>query len=203
MDNPNTIVIGLCGGIGSGKSTVAASLAARGYLVHDFDRLVRAQLAEPEVIRMLSEWWGDEVLGENGQLDRAAIAARVFADEEERKRLEALLHPRVWMTRPQAIAAAEAAGAPGMVFDAPLLFEAGLDRECDVILFVDTPRDQRLRRVIARGWDADELARREAAQWPLDRKKRASTHVLRNDGDQLTLDSRVADLCGTLRRSTP
>ena len=133
--------------------------------------------------------------------DRAAVGRIVFNDDAQRLRLEALLHPLVWKTKAEAVQDALNAGCWAVIFDAPLLFESGLDRECDVIVFVEAPVAQRVARVRAtRGWDEGDLHRREAAQWSLERKRGLSTHVLRNDGDRSMLDSQVADLCDTLRQ---
>lgn len=180
-------VIGLCGGIGAGKSAVAAILADLGCLVIDSDQRARAALDRPDVRDQLVAWWGDDVLAPDGRIDRSRVARIIFSDPQQRARLEALVHPIVRQDRAAMIAeaAAVSGNAPArfraVVIDAPLLFEAGLDRECDTILFVDAPAEQRLRRVQAsRGWSADELARREAAQWPLERKRAASGHVVNN-----------------------
>ncbi len=199
------LVIGLCGGVGSGKSAVAAGLKESGCLVYDFDAAVRDKLGhDPDVARTLASWWGPEVLidGEVAQgVDRSAVGRIVFSDDAQRQRLEALLHPLVWRTRAEAVVDAKVAGCWGVVFDAPLLFESGLDRECDVVVFVEAPESARRDRVQStRGWDAAELSRRESAQWALERKRGLSQFVIVNDGDRQMLDSRVADLCGTLRQ---
>ncbi|MCA9310671.1 MAG: dephospho-CoA kinase [Phycisphaerales bacterium] len=198
------LVIGLCGGIGSGKSAAAAAFGRRGCLVYDFDLAVRQKLEDPDVIRTLVSWWGNSILrgdGPESGIDRAAVGRIIFNDDGQRQRLEGLLHPLVWRTRAEVVDAARRSGCWAAVFDAPLLFEAGLDRECDVVVFVEAPLAERVARVATtRGWEADELSRRESAQWSLERKRGLSTHVLSNDGDPHMLDSRVADLCVTLQQ---
>lgn len=189
-------VIGLAGAIGAGKSTVAGILAEAGCLVSDADRLARDSLLEPEVLGELVAWWGPRVLDRSGRADRRAIAEIVFADPEARRRLEALVHPRVHAARAAAFESAPA-DTPALVIDAPLLFEAGLAEVCDAIVFVDAPREVRIERVAARGWDAGELDRREAAQWPLDRKRASADHVVVNDADLASLRTKVI---GTLGR---
>jgi dephospho-CoA kinase len=178
--------IGLAGAIGAGKSAVARILGEAGCVVADADAAVREALAEPPVRETLRSWWGDRAIGADGEVDRRAVAAIVFADPAERHRLESLLHPLV--ARRRAALFAAAGEVPARVIDAPLLLEAGLDRECDLVVFVDAPREIRLARLRAtRGWDEAELERRERAQWPLDRKRARADHVLRNDADLASL----------------
>lgn len=188
-------VIGLAGGIGSGKSTVGRTLAELGCLVIDSDQRSREALDGPEVRARLIEWWGEGVLSADGRVDRARVAAIVFADPAQRARLEELVHPIVRQDR--AAMMAEAAGRPyrAVVIDAPLLFEAGLDAECDAVVFVEAPREERLRRVAeSRGWDAAELDRREAAQLPLDQKRARSGYVVSNASDPGDLRRKVEDV---------
>lgn len=185
-------VIGLAGGIGAGKSQVAATLAELGCLVSDSDADARAVFAEPSVIETLRSWWGDEVVADDGTIERSEVARRVFADPEQRIRLEELVHPAIHARRRARFEAA-GPGTRALVIDAPLLFEAGLDAECDAILFVDAPREVRLERVRRhRGWDEAELERREAAQWPVDRKRERADAVVENAvEDDPTLVRRV------------
>lgn len=189
-------VIGLVGGIGSGKSTVAAELAKQtGGIVIDSDREAKRALDRPDVRDQLVAWWGRGILGKDGRIDRAEVADIIFRKPEERARLEGLVHPVVRSTRAQAIERAKAAGATVAIIDAPLLFEAGVDRECDDVVFVDAPFQERADRVRAsRGWDAAELERRENAQLPLEEKRRRSDDVVVNDGEPGLLPGRVADL---------
>jgi len=194
------MVIGMAGGIGSGKSTVARAFAELGCVVSDSDAEARAALERPEVIETVRSWWGDGVMTSEGGLDRGAIARVVFADPEARSRLEGLIHPLVHEARHALIErvrgevsggrgpGGEAGGVipPGMgvvIVDAPLLFEAGIEGECDAVVFVDCPREERLRRVKSgRGWSEEDFERREKAQKPLDVKRSASDYVVVNDG---------------------
>lgn len=183
--------IGLTGGIGAGKSTVATLLRELGGVVSDSDRDARAVLSNPEVLAALQAWWGDEVIGEDGLADRSAIASRIFSDKEARVRLERLVHPKVHERRQQTFAAGSE-DATALVIDAPLLFEAGLDAECDAVIFVDTPLEVRLSRVQeGRGWDRVELERREAAQFPIDEKRSKATDVINNQLGRAELTERV------------
>ncbi len=189
-------LIGLTGGIGAGKSTVAKILAGLGCVVADSDALSREALRDPEIRRRLVEWWGEGVLDGSGGIDRAAVARIIFRRPEERARLESLIHP--WIEARRAAMFAQAPpGTVALVIDAPLLLEAGLDARCDAVVFVEAPRDLRLARLrAARGWDERELALREESQRPLDEKRARSDHVIRNDGD---LDALAAEVRRTLR----
>jgi dephospho-CoA kinase len=191
MKTPDFKTLGLVGGIGAGKSAVASILADMGYLVLDADKDAKAALDRPDVRGFLISWWGSQIVGADGKVDRKKVGAIVFANPEERRKLEALVHPIVRADRSAHIAAARREGRPGVVIDAPLLFEAGSDTDCDAVLFVDAPYEQRLKRVLGRGWTADELDRREAAQLPLEEKRRRSHIVIQNDADLPTLRQRV------------
>lgn len=195
-DRPRPFVLGLAGGIGSGKSTVARMLGERGWIILDADADAKAALERDDVRRTLVEWWGERVLGPDGKVDRAAVARIVFGDDDARRRLEGLIHPLVRRSRSEALAEAtrraQGREIPGVVMDVPLLFEAGIDRECDAVLFVDAPESERLERVRSnRGWTEEEFRRREAAQWPLDRKRSACQAVILNDGEESSLRSRL------------
>jgi dephospho-CoA kinase len=187
-------VIGLVGGIGSGKSAVARILADLGCVVADSDALAREAIRDPAIVAAIRERWGQAVFDDAGSVDRSALAARVFSDPDERRRLEELIHPWVERRR-RAIFAAAPPGTPAAVIDAPLLMEAGVDRECDHIIFVDAPRALRLERLRqARGWDEAELSRREAAQMPLDQKRRRADSIVTNDADPASLRERVVQI---------
>jgi dephospho-CoA kinase len=186
-------VIGLAGGIGSGKSTVASVLRDLGAIVIDSDALSRDALAEPDVRQTLRQWWGDEVFNAAGQPDRRRIAEKVFNQPDERRRLEGLIHPRVADARRRRISeSTDQTDVCAVVIDSPLLFETGLDVECDAVVFVDAPQSQREARVArTRGWSAGELARRESAQRPLAEKKSRADFVCTNASDVTTLAADV------------
>jgi dephospho-CoA kinase len=179
------------GGIGSGKSTVAGMLRDLGCEVSESDALTREALREPATRALIREHWGEGIFGPDGEVDRARLAGIVFARPDDRRRLEAIIHPIVERRRNEAWSRASRL-VKAFVIDAPLLLEAGLERECDAVIFVDAPPDLRRRRVeAARGWSAAELARRENAQMPLDRKREAADYVVVNTGDLPTLAARV------------
>ena len=179
--------IGIAGGIGSGKSAVARALAELGCEVCISDDAARAVLDEPAVRAALIARVGREAVHEiarpDGSIDRVALGRAIFADAGIRADVERIMHPRIEARRRAQFAAAPES-ARAFVIDAPLLFEVGLERECDAVIFVDTPRETRISRVIStRGWDDAELARREASQLSLDEKRRRSTDVVENTGD--------------------
>jgi dephospho-CoA kinase len=189
--------IGLTGGVAGGKSSVANLLTERGFAVIDADSVGHHVLNLPAVRQQLVDQFGPGVLAQSGlssdvgaRVDRKALAAIVFADPEARHALEAIVHP---LMRAQFIEACESqlgsrkpAVGP-LVLDAAILIEAGWDDLCDLIVFVDAPRSQRLRRSAeSRGWTEDDFAARERAQWPCERKRLRAGFVFQNNG---TLDS--------------
>ena len=183
-------VIALVGRAGSGKSTVARALAARGAEVVDADRLGHAVTdTDPEVRAALAAEYGAGVYGADGRLDRARVAARVFSDPAARARLNALVHPRIVTRIRAALAALRARGFRGPVLvDGALLLEWGFERECDAVIAVTAPEAAQVARLVAaRGWSAAEAQRRLAAQPPAARLTAAADEVLVNDGDERTL----------------
>lgn len=196
-------VIGLAGGIGSGKSEVARILASLGCLVTDSDLEARQALDRPEVRAQLVAWWGLSILGPDGTVNRKAVADIVFKSPDERARLESLIHPLLRARRANLRAHAREAQARAAVIDAPLLFEAGVDAECDAVIFVDASRTARLARIASRGWDEAELTRRESAQLPLEEKQRRSTLTIHNDSSPEALRTQVAAALDRLAPRAP
>jgi len=189
------VIIGLTGGVASGKSAVAAALARRGAIVFDADRLGHRVLEEPDVRDELVSRWGRDILAPGGRIRRDAVAARVFGDSveaiAERRFLEQTLHPRIRQRIEAEIRQLPNSGVPAVVIDAPLLIESGWIEVCQVVALVDAPRETRLERARSRGWSAEEFSRREAAQLPIEEKRRRSTHVIDNSGTLADLDREV------------
>lgn len=180
-------VIGLAGGIGSGKSTAARLFAAAGCAVIDADALAKAALDEPAVRDQLVAWWGEAVLDQaTGRVDRRAVSRQVFDRPDELARLESLIHPRVHAERHRLREQFQHdARFSAIVEDCPLLFEKGLAAECDVTVFVDADRAVRLARLQRdRGWTAAELDRREKNQWRLDKKAELADYCLENNAGE-------------------
>jgi dephospho-CoA kinase len=178
------LILGLVGGIASGKSLVANVLHDMGAVVLDADQAGHYVLRQPEVIAELKKRWGDKILDSNGQVIRREVAKIVFAhgNDAERKFLEQLTHPRIEELLKKELDAIRKSPDPPpvIVLDAPLLFEAGWDQLCDKVLYVDAPRDIRLERAVARGWSTEQFAAREASQMPLVDKAARSHIVIRN-----------------------
>jgi dephospho-CoA kinase len=181
---PRRFVVGLLGGIASGKSTLAAELAACGAEVVDADALAHLCLERPDIRGRVKARFGAGVLAADGSIDRKALAAVAFADAGDRRDLEAIVHPCVR----REIEARLAARGPGLlVLDVPLLEESGLAEVCDATIFLEAPLRARLARAASRGWSAQELRRREASQTPPEAKKARADFVLRNEGPRARL----------------
>ncbi|MEZ5976913.1 MAG: dephospho-CoA kinase [Planctomycetota bacterium] len=180
------LVVGVTGGIASGKSVVARELAGEDGVLVDADREAHAVLASPEVAELVRARFGGDALDADGRPLRGVLAERVFSDPEARAELESWIHPRV---RDRIHAAlAHAGSAPVVVLDVPLLLENddahGLARACDVLVHVDAPLVEREARAQRdRGWPPGEVARRERTQIAQDEKRSRADVVLANDGD--------------------
>lgn len=176
-------VIGLVGGIGAGKSTVARMLESLGCGVIDADALAQAALEQLQVKQRLRQWWGNEIIDATGGIDRAAVGRIVFDDPVALARLECLLHPKVLEGRQELHRRYQAQPTIRVIVeDCPLLLEKGLDSGCDVLILVRADWPSRSRRVKAsRGWSAQDLARREKMQISLDTKADRADYVIDND----------------------
>jgi len=190
-DSVRAPVVGLIGGIGAGKSQVAAALARRGGRVVAGDPVGHEALKQPEIRKQLVRQWGEEILDDHGNVDRRKVSAIVFADPEQRRKLEAMVQP--WIgerLREQIAAALSDPTVQFVVLDAAVMLEAGWESACDLLVFVHAPRQIRLARVgEQRGWSAEELTRREQAQL---------TEVEKSDRADVTLDN-----SGTLEQLEP
>lgn len=158
--------VGLTGGMGSGKSTVAARLAQLGATVIDADAIAR-EIVEPgqPALAELAERFGEEILTDDGALDRAELARRAFVDAESTEALNAITHSRIAERTAEYYRQAAAAAAPVVVYDMPLLFEKGLEADQDLVLVVHAPEELRIQRLVeSRGVDREDAARRIAAQ---------------------------------------
>lgn len=190
--------VGLTGGIASGKSTVSAMLAELGAVVVDADLLAREVVAPgTEGLAEIVEAFGPEVLTETGELDRPALGALVFADEERRRVLEGIIHPRVRQRSEEL----EAEAAPGsvVVHDIPLLAETGQADRFDAVIVVDVPVEVQVERMTGlRGWGEDDAHARIAAQAEREHRLAVATHVIENTGSLDDLRRRVAEVYGDL-----
>ena len=182
--------IGLTGGIGSGKSTVAALLAERGARVVDADRIAREVLepGTPGLAAVVAEF-GAGVLTDAGSLDRPALAAVVFADPAARARLDAVVHPLVRARAAEALASAPEDAV--VVQDVPLLVETGQAGSYDLVLVVEADETIRVERLVERGLTAEDARARIASQATDEQRRAVADVVLRNDGDRTELTAQV------------
>ena len=189
------LLVGLTGGIGSGKSTVSRMLAERGAVIIDADELAR-RAVEPGTpgCQKVVEAFGPGVVRPDGSLDRDAVAARVFADPERRRTLEGITHPEVFrLYREEADRYRNTDSV--VVFDAPLIVEAGAAEGFDVLVVVSASSDEQVRRLMAERRMSEEGARaRIEAQLPLERKEALADVVIRNDGTIEDLEPQVDEL---------
>ncbi len=195
--------MGLTGGVASGKSTVSAILVGLGAVVVDADLLAREVVAPgtPGLAAVVEEL-GPDVVGADGAMDRAAVGAIVFADGDARRRLEAVIHPRV---RARA-AELEAAAGPDavVVHDIPLLVETGQAESFDAVLVVDVPVATQVERMVAdRGMSREEAEARVAAQATREQRLAAATYVIDNTGTREDLRDRVTEVFGELVSTGP
>jgi dephospho-CoA kinase len=177
-------VIGLLGGIGSGKSLVAAELARHGGRIVSGDQAGHEALRQPDIKEQVVQRWGKEVLDEHGEVVRRKVGAIVFADPGERKALEEMVFPYIGTRlREQIEAARREEGVKFIVLDAAIMLEAGWNNVCDRLVYIDVPRAVRLERLARqRGWSEKEVAEREAAQLSLEEKRRRADAILDNSG---------------------
>jgi dephospho-CoA kinase len=181
--------IGLTGGIGSGKSTVAARLAAHGAVVVDADRIAREVVAAGTPgLAAVVEAFGRDVLSDGGELDRPALAAVVFADADALRRLDAIVHPLV---RQRAVELERAAGDAVVVHDVPLLVEAGQAASYDVVLVVEADEDTRVARLVGRGLTEGDARARIAVQATDEQRRAVADVVLDNRGTPGELEAQV------------
>lgn len=186
-------IIGLAGGVGSGKTTVAKMLAEMGAGVIESDALAHQEINCRDVKETLCRWWGQGVFAADGSVDREKVAAIVFADAAQRHRLETLLHPRIGIRRERIIAQMEAQpNVQAIVLDSPLLYETDLDLLCDAVVFVETGLESRRQRSEkSKGWGEGEMQRREKTQQPLDMKRARADYICDNNSSLAALRRQV------------
>jgi dephospho-CoA kinase len=195
------LLVGLTGGIGAGKSTVADLLAERGAVIVDADEVARA-VVEPgkPALAKLVDRFGADILDADGRLDRTALAKHAFLDDESRRDLEAITHPAINEEFGQRVAAAPSDAI--VVLDVPLLVESPQARKrgYQIVIVVEAPRDVRLARLEARGVDRADAEARMAAQAGDDERRTIATYVLDNSGDRASLQRQIDDVWADLQR---
>lgn len=176
------LVIGLAGGVASGKSLVARCFEHFGAIVLDADRIGHEVLKEPDVIAAVESQWGKTVL-KDGKIDRRALGQIVFGSTDcntnHLEILERITHPRIGHRIRERLVELESE-TPAVVLDAPVMFKSGWDQLCDKVVFVDANTSLRQQRAAQRSWDADELAKREMRQTSIAEKRSKSTEFINN-----------------------
>lgn len=194
-------LVGLTGGIATGKSTFARLLRERGVPVIDADELSRAASRTAPVLEAIARDFGRDFLLPDGQLDRKKMGALVFGDDEARRRLEAILHPAIRAAMVAETERLAAQGHPLAFYDTPLLFEAGLGAEVECVVVVYAPRIEQLERVVRRdGLSWPEAQARLAAQMDIEEKARLADAVIDNTAAPDTLPMKAAMLHADLLR---
>jgi len=197
------LLVGVTGGIGSGKSTVCAMLAGMGCELFEADRIAKElQLEDPEVIRGIEELFGSAIYSRGGsgqlQIDRKAIASVVFSDPEKLAAVNRLIHPKVREAFVREVKRCAREGKRILCKEAAILFEAGADRDLDRIIVVAANDGLRLDRVVARGLGREEAKKRMQAQWSQEKLIERAHYVIFNDGTLEELRSQVEQIYRSL-----
>jgi dephospho-CoA kinase len=177
-------IIGLLGGVASGKSFVGEQFRRMGAEVLDADRVGHEVLHLPEVRAEIRKHFGDKVFGEDGEVDRKALGRIVFGPPPDGPRelavLEQLTHPEIRRRLTSQVERMAAEGVPAAILDAPVMLKSGWDEICSVVVFVEASDSVRRERALARGWTREEFEAREAAQESLEVKRRRADFVIDN-----------------------
>lgn len=195
------LVIGILGGIGSGKSTVSTMFEKLGAFRVDADELAHAVLRESDVISEIKDAWGEEVFTGDA-VDRKKLAEAVFSSQKEVNRLNAIIHPKVISGIEEEISRIRRENVKSVVLDAPLLAESGLNSMCDVLVFVDTPLETRKERAALRNaLSGKDFEHREKFQFSLDKKRKIAHHTVDNNRFEDFTFQQVSSIWKILRNS--
>lgn len=199
------MIVGLTGGIASGKSTVSAMFREHGVPVICADELAHSAVAAgSHALEKIRKLFGDDVFDENGELDRMALGARVFGDRKLKKELENIVHPLVEQQKNELLETYSAQGHPMVVLDVPLLFEAKWDQQVDVIVVVYAGRDLQASRLVARnGLSETEARARLDSQLPIEEKKKKAHLIIDNSDSLDTTRERFEHALDKLRSMAP
>ena len=188
--------VGLTGGIGSGKSTVARMLGGAGFAVVDADQVARDIMTPSSpVLEEVAAAFGADLIGDDGVLDRGELARRAFATTEDTQRLNVITHPAIRAESERRFAAAEEAGEQAVIYDMPLLVDLGLNQDMDLTVVVDVDKEERIRRLVdKRGLDEADARARMAQQIDDATRLAAADVVIDNNGPLDALEPQVAAL---------
>ncbi|WP_134699912.1 dephospho-CoA kinase [Ammoniphilus sp. YIM 78166] len=178
------MIIGLTGGIASGKSTVASMFKELGCVIIDADKVAR-DVVKPgqEGLEAVVHRFGPQILTQEGELDRKALGAIIFHNEEKRKELNSILHPLIRKQMQREKEEALQANPPLIIMDIPLLFESQLEQTVEAVIVVYVPPNQQLERLMQRDQISREEARRKMdSQMPIDEKKKRADFIIENSG---------------------
>ena len=196
--------IGILGGIGSGKSTVARLFGTLGCAVIDADVLAHEVLAEPETVAVIVKRFGPEVMNNSGEINRRALAGQVFDSPEAIEFLNNLIHPGVLQKCHRLITQySKDKTIAAIVLDMPLLMEVGWEKKCDFLVFVDSGEVQRLEWAMKNGKiDVKQLKKRENWQISLDKKKQIAHYNVYNNSDESDVAEQIAQIFSSITKSS-
>lgn len=189
-------VIGLTGGIGTGKSTASEYLRKQGFSIIDADRISR-EIVEPGtlLLKELEKNFGSGIIKDDGTLDRKALAAIVFSDKEKKSRLDGLMHGHILDEIERKISESQSGEGRGIIVDAPLLFETGLEKKCDQVWLITADEKLRILRVCERdGMDPEEVRARIQNQMADEEKKERAHRIVDNSGSKEALLAQLVEL---------
>lgn len=193
-------LVGLTGGLASGKSTVASLLRSLGAEVVDADEVAR-EVVQPgrPAYRQIVATFGAEVVAADGTLDRARLAERVFSDEGSRRQLNAIMHPEIAAESARRIQALFSRGVPVVIYEATLIVENGLHHGLGGLIVVDLPPEEQLRRAVQRGLSESQARLRMMAQADREARRQAATWIIDNSGDREALRAQVEAVWSEIR----
>ncbi|MDK4317630.1 dephospho-CoA kinase [Corynebacterium pseudodiphtheriticum] len=197
-------IIGLTGGIGSGKSTVARSLQEHGFPIVDADLIAR-EIVEPgqPALAELAKEFGEDILNADGSLDRGLLASRAFTTKDTTQRLNDITHPRINQRTQELLDEARENGAEAVIYDMPLLIDKGLHKDMDATIVVHAAEHVRLERLTTkRGLDVDDVRRRINAQIDDETRKQHADILLDNNGTEEDLTQQIAQAVDKIKQLT-